>query len=242
MAAGDITGPDPASVDSPIGGYHVPGGVGQHDITYGGITEDQLPSTIQWNPSMANPSTFHTVDFPNGYQNGDAQAEISRLAAGGSLGDLQKILVAAGLLPKDTSFGLPDNSTASLIAEAMAIANRTGMTYQEALQQMISGGLTGGGGRGGGGGAARLLPNPDDVKALTQTTSQKLIGKNLDEPALQAAVNAFYSSYSNPGSGYSEASPTTISEQYLRSSQPNEVQAHSAVNAYATIAQMLNGV
>lgn len=176
--------------------------------------------------------------MPPRYLSGDDLNIVMGWSDSGELAGIQQALIAAGLLPDDTVLGSPDNATITVIRNAMSVANRTGEEFQASLMGMVQSGAAA---NGGSGGAAKLLPNPDDVKALLNDSAYKLVGRNLDPGSLDAGVQAFYNAY-QPQGGYQSPDPSTIAEGYLRNTQPQEVSAHAATKVYDVFSSMLDGL
>jgi hypothetical protein len=186
------------------------------------------------------------LQIPPQYDTGKDWSEMMRLASSGELAGLQRRLIEFDILdPDETWLGHPDDATKDMINAAMGLANMNGISWQEALEVLLSqedakAATKAARGGGGGGGGGSLLPNPEDVKALLNNTSKAMIGKSLSPAELDAGVNAFYSSY-RPSGGFQAADPSTIAEQYLTSTQPSEVRAHDATRVYGVIERMLAG-
>lgn len=214
--------------------------INRTDASLGGQTTQVAPIGVSGNVTVVrNPGTAYVDPFSYNpdtrfrYYSGDEFTPGSQSPQ--DIMGLQQALVDAGYLGKYIA-GSWDDASAAAYNEALGVANRSGITVDEVLQRGAAAG-----GRGGGGGSAPKLPSPDDVKALLNETAYKQIGKNLDDTALQAGVQAFYAAY-KPAGQYQAPDAQTIADQYLTSTAPQEVQAHQATTVYATLSKMLGGI
>jgi hypothetical protein len=118
----------------------------------------------------------------------------------------QQMMVEAGLLNPGsiTEYGRWDNSSVSAFKEVLAIANRSGETWNGALSRMVRSGAnlrSQSGGGGGGGGRAPFqprTPNREEVKRNYRAIRQRELGGNfaaLSDEAFKAEQEAFANAY-----------------------------------------------
>lgn len=157
------------------------------------------------------------------------------------IASIQRMLDAAGLLTGTFSLGVWDAKTAGAMKKVLAHANRSGLTWQAALDQLASGGAAlkaqrRGGGGGGGGGRAFVprLSNPDDLKSIFKQASYTLLGAKsfIDDATLDRMVSAYHQEEIRAqraafsGQQTVEApSPDTFAEQRIEETDPLGAQA-----------------
>lgn len=93
----------------------------------------------------------------------------------------------AGLLGNEFTLGVADNSTLSAYREVLGVANREGLSDEEAVQLMaqrkvnLKGGTV----------PRYRLSNEDDIAAVVDGVSKSLLGRALDDNQVKRIVKAF---------------------------------------------------
>lgn len=113
----------------------------------------------------------------------DALSGLSR----GGVAAWQSRLNAAGILGDTFTLGVVDNATRNAYGTVLAVANREGITDEQALnllqQQRV---------KIGGGSVQRYkLSNPSDIKAVIRSVAQNAIGRSLDDADVNRLVGLF---------------------------------------------------
>lgn len=101
-----------------------------------------------------------------------------------------------------------------------------------------------GGGRGGGGGVGPklVLSNPDDLKTIFGKVSQQVLGRAVDDDALNHFVDVYHGAEKTAFGGTEQApSPDVAAEKELRQSNPEEAGAHDIANQFNNFLQIING-
>lgn len=159
--------------------------------------------------------------------------------------DLQNKLESAGLLLKGKYIrGMPDDPTQQGLQSALVLADRTGQTLDEVLQQ------TAGSADANAAAAAKIKPsrltNPADVAANAQKTAYGVIGKALDPGAVaqiqgnaeQMAQQQYTDSDGN--SAYYSSSPSEAwLEQQIQQLMPQTTKAYSEFQGIGGVQTLL---
>lgn len=159
------------------------------------------------------------------------------------IASIQQVMSSAGLLSGDFPLGVWDTKSANAMQKVLQHANRTGLTWQAALDQLASGMAAtkaargGGGGRGGGSGGRAFAPrlsNPDDLKSIFRQASYSMLGAKsfVDDATLDRMVSAYHQEEIRAqraafsGQQTVEApSPDTFAEQQIEEADPLGAQA-----------------
>lgn len=131
---------------------------------------------------MGGPGSATSADP---YRQGDMRRILGMLVNQGAILDLQRALVAAGLLNEDAMFGYIDSATQDAFEQVLTIANQHGMTWQDVLSQAgAAGGTYGSEGMGGAALSPTMiaLPNREDLDAaLERDVGMALTGERIDD-------------------------------------------------------------
>jgi hypothetical protein len=104
----------------------------------------------------------------------------------GMIASWQSRLNTAGLLGNNFALGVVDNQTRSAYSEVLAIANREGVTDEEALAMVMQRQTTGGGTV-----QRYRLTNPTDLKVAIRAIAQDALGRGLDDGDVNRLVKLF---------------------------------------------------
>lgn len=104
----------------------------------------------------------------------------------GKIASWQSRLNTAGLLGNNFALGIVDNQTRSAYSEVLAIANREGVTDEEALAMVMQRQTTGGGSV-----QRYRLTNPTDIKVAIRAIAQDALGRGLDDGDVNRLVKLF---------------------------------------------------
>jgi len=151
-------------------GYMAPGPVARTFDTYGrGLSTPFIPNMPKVEPR------YYSEDL-------DALGSRSR----GMIASWQSRLNAAGLLSDNYALGVFDNQTRNSYSEVLAIANREGVTDEEALAMVMQRQTTGGGSV-----QRYRLTNPTDIKVAIRAIAQDALGRGLDDGDVNRLVKLF---------------------------------------------------
>lgn len=146
---------------------------------------------------------------------------------------LQLALVAAGYMSKSSVENLWTNTAANAYKQALADANRHGMTVEELLSALAEGGSGGGGGGGG------LGPRPatdEDVIALANKVAQGVMGRKLRTEEVNQFLPAFR------GVEFSGTAPQVSAENIIMNeTAPVESRAFGIGNVMQAVEKLLGG-
>ena len=151
-------------------GYMAPGPVARAFETYG---RSVVPPFVPAMPKVE--PRYFTSDL-------DALGSSSR----GKIASWQSRLNAAGLLSNTFVLGSVDNETRSAYSQVLAIANREGVTDEEALAMVMQRRTTGGGSV-----QRYRLTNPTDIKVAIRAIAQDALGRGLDDGDVNRLVKLF---------------------------------------------------
>lgn len=172
------------------------------------------------------------------------------------IASIQRMLDAAGLLTGDFALGVWDNKTASAMKQVLAYANRSGLTWQAALQRMASGGAALKAGRrsGGGGGVGRVfapqVSNPEELKSIFKQASYTLLGGKsfIDDATLDRMVTAYQQEEIraqreafNRSTAVAPPSPQTFAEQQIEQTDPKGVEAARFASYVSVLDNLIGG-
>lgn len=170
-----VTELDPATGE-PVGtpeyeGYKAPS---RQYETYGRILKTPFVPSLPSVPTVEPRYFSSDVDALNG---------LSR----GSISSWQSRLNAAGLLGNNFALGIVDNQTRSAYTEVLAVANREGVTQEEAIAMIQQRRV-----KVGGGSVQRYrMTNPTDLKVVIRSVAQNALGRNLDDADINKLVKLF---------------------------------------------------
>lgn len=155
---------------------------------------------------------------------------------------LQAQMAAAGFLnPDNVSFGIWDDASVTGYRNVLELANRYGVSAQQALAMMIQNPTAkmGRAGGGGGGGAVRRirLTNANDLQAVANEVAPRTIGRRLTDDELRKFVNAYHSAEK----GESAGDPSVTTKNTTREASPTEASARDLVDVYQGFLKMIAG-
>lgn len=107
-------------------------------------------------------------------------------SSSGKIASWQSRLNLAGLLGNNFALGTVDNQTRSAYSEILAIANREGVTDEEALAMVMQRRTSGGGSV-----QRYRLTNPTDIKVAIRAIAQDALGRGLDDGDVNRLVKLF---------------------------------------------------
>jgi len=169
------------------------------------------------------------------YRNGD---ELIPLKLGTEfVASANILMMRAGLLGKDTATGVWLDKSVNAFKQVLAYANRTGLTWQGALEEMAGAGDASGLNDTGSGRAPfqARLSNPDDLKEVVKQTAFNVLGGKgfVDEDQLNEIVSSFqekeltFQKRAHGGGGVIEEPPSldTAALAQLKETDPDGYQA-----------------
>lgn len=208
LSSGPTGGTAPTTgVLNPIGvptGYTVPGTA---------IAPTEAHRGRGWTAAQIIPADPGSAGTGPQYGEGDDLKLLGDLVGTDGLIDLQARMKAAGFIPSKTKVqaGAIDGATQSGVTLLMGVANATGKSWEQTLEDLVGQktdeaalqALAGdGGGGGGGGGSSVTLPDPERVRQAIDQAGQQTIGRNVpqaEREAIVAEINNDYTAASAAG-------------------------------------------
>lgn len=176
------------------------------------------------------------------------------------IGEIQYALLASGLIDPKSDYipNVMDSVTQSAMSKVLGYANRAGVTWEQALEEMMQGGMERMSARSGGGGArgpvfTPRLSNPDDLKKLFRQTAYNMLGGQfIADDQQQAFVDAYHqielgaqraafdAQVGGGGTVVDAPNPSTTAQQQVEEIDPMGVKA-KRINDYASMFERLIG-
>lgn len=143
-----------------------------------------------------------TVGIAPRYREDDQWMFLRNGARPDTIASVNTLLMKAGLISGEIPLGSWLDKSAKAFSQVLAYANRTGMTWDAALQELAADGEASGVGAsrrgGGGGGATRAafqprLSNPDDLKEVFKQAAYNTLGGRgfVDDAQLEGFVRSY---------------------------------------------------
>ncbi len=215
------------SGESTYQGYMAPGRTQRAFDAYGrGLSTPFIPDMPKVEPR------YFTSDL-------DALGSRSR----GMIASWQSRLNTAGLLGNNFALGVVDNQTRSAYGEVLAIANREGVTDEEALAMVMQRRTTGGGSV-----QRYRLTNPTDIKVAIRAIAQDALGRGLDDGDVNRLVKLFQQEELSAQKKYQAGGVVTdapSAQQFIQSKIQQdfgeEVDTRKLSNIFSVIDKALSG-